>query len=254
MNPSLFSIPVNLLQLDATRLFVRALARERVENAEQIAAMFWVEFGSQQKIWRAFRRPLVDGAVMAKGECAAEETLQLIELGVGWRGESGALASIAFESGYLRLEKRGDVAGVALAGFGEINPHFDPSYKSMQQRGAAASAEAKRKKHDGVQARQQRELIERQQSLPFDASKEELESALALIMQLDRIAARKPRLTKEYDSATIEKAVHVRRNYTPERVDNLLAWLLHKREDVSVVQGAEQVLSAWAEYVSRSGL
>ncbi len=280
INPSVFVCPINLLIRREAQLFMRALALpfgvppafgvpplggpgagseppkggtpNGNPSAERVVEGLWAYWGSQQKVWQPLGSPVPD--VLTVAWCAHDDTLQLIELGVGWSGHRGGLTYIALECGYLRIVKDGDVAGVELCGFGELNEHFRPNYKSGHQKGAAGAAEAKRRKHDGRLAEQQRELLEKQQSLQFEATREEVEGAVILIMQLDRLAGRKTRLTLEYEPKLVEQAVFVRRNFTPARIESMLAWLLHQRDDRTVLQGAEHVLGGWEQLIGRAGL
>lgn len=251
---ALFSVPTNILQRDETRIFVRRMGESwgATEDKERYAVMFWVEFGTQGRAFRPLRG--AHGPDASNADISKDETVQLIELGVGHRGEAGSLACIALDAGFLKVTEREGVRGIELAGFSDVNPHFLPGFKSMQAKGATASAESKRKKHDTAAAGQQRQLLDQQGKLSFEASPQEVERAIALIMQLDRLAKRKARLTSEYESSLLERAVWVLRNYTAERIDTVTKWLLLKREDVSVIQGSDAVLLRWEEYLERSGL
>ncbi len=247
-----FQVPVNFMLRDATRLFLRELTkRADIPCPEVWPLMLWHEWAAQQTVWRPLREPLPDP--LSIDWCASNQTLALVELGVFWKGLRGGLVYLAFCAGFLKMEKQGEEWGVVLSEFGQYNPHFAPGHKTMQQRGSEASIEAKARKRDGSEARKQRMLIETQGKLAFDATPEEVEGALALIMSLDRLGRRKQvRLAKECDPALIEKAVQVKRNFAAEDTDRVQRWLLLMRDDPQVMQGAEIVLDRWSEYMERS--
>ena len=107
--------------------------------------------------WRPLRLPFAgDPANLANGtaedghDWRNEEITFLIE-SAGW---SGGVIRAALGSGMLRIEKRGDVAGLVLNGFAELNEHLLPGYRGL------AAAEARRRKADGPAVRQQRHLME----------------------------------------------------------------------------------------------
>lgn len=89
--------------------------------------------------WRPLRLPFAgDPANLANGtaedghDWRNEEITFLIE-SAGW---SGGVIRAALGSGMLRIEKRGDVAGLVLNGFAELNEHLLPGTGRCRNAGA----------------------------------------------------------------------------------------------------------------------
>jgi hypothetical protein len=245
VNPArdIFCVPINLMQRDETRRFTASCEQAGCDCGEAMAALLWLDFGSQQRIWRAMRGNPAEGL-------DGDQTARLIEANIGWRGKPGAIIGAALDSGFMRVTKEGDLNGFELAGFRDCNPHLAPGWKSMQQLGGAAAA--MRAKKDGTAARQQTMLLkEAQIPLGFDVSDREKEQAVALIRQLDRIGNRGARLTKDYTASLLEAAIKVRREFTPEEIETVQRFVLAARENYPL--GADSVIPHWSRLVAEAG-
>jgi hypothetical protein len=154
----------------------------------------------------------------------------------------------------LKIEKRGDVAGLVLNGFAEFNEHLLPGYVSMQKKGGIAAGEARRRKADGPAARQQRQIIEAKTGeLPLvirgEATTPEVEAGIQLIMQIDRACGREVRRTSEYDDGLVTSAIGVTRAFTADQIEAVLLMLAAGRDNPMVIKRADFILDHFGEYL-----
>lgn len=261
-------IPLNFERRQDVRLLVRDLGHFAAPDGREdrnaatstlgycsgalyTALAIWMEFGGVGQDWRPLRHPLM-------GEPAAhpwhdEEITYLLESAVGWHRARGLLVPEALRAGILRIEKRGDVAGIVLNDFARYNAHLLPGYVSMQQKGAAASADSRRRKEDVEAGRQQGRILAAQESLPIfegqSATREEIDGAITLIMQIDRARGAPARLSQHFTESLIEAGVEVKRKFPDEEIAAALDYLIANRETPAVIKRADFVLSHFAEYV-----
>jgi len=205
--------------------------------------------------WRPLRLPFAGDP--EEHDWAQEEVTFLIESAADWKGAPGHLIRAGIGAGLLKIEKRGDVAGLVLNGFAEFNEHLLPGYVSMQKKGGIAAGEARRRKADGPAARQQRQMIETNGELPLvirgEATTPEVEAGIQLIMQIDRACGRGARLTSEYDDGLVTLAVGVTRTFTGEQIEDALVTLAGARENPAIIKRTDFVLEHFAEYLHARG-
>ncbi len=218
--------------------------------ATTVAFALWREWATAGEAWRPLAHPYPS---QREGGWPREELVFLIESGCGWHLEPGRMIEAAIDAGLLLVQRKGSVDGLALNDFAKFNEHLLPGYVSMHQRGQAASVEAKHRRRDGESARKQRELLESPQSLldldAVEATPEEIETAITLILRIDRACGRAARLSAEYDAAMIEDATRIGRRFTDGQILAALDWLVESRDDPAVVKRTQDILSRFVEYV-----
>jgi len=219
-------------------------------EAASVAFHIWMEFAEAGMDWRPLRLPFEKPS---KHDWAKEEVTFLIESAAEWKGEAGELIRFAGEAGLLKIEMRGDVAGLVLNGFAEFNEHLLPGYVSMQKRGGIAAGEARRRKQDGMAASQQRRILEAKDGeLPLvirgEATGAEVEAGIQLIMQIDRACGHEARRSGEYDEGLVALAVGVTRTYTGVQIEDALRTLAEGRENPMVIKRADFILDHFGEY------
>jgi len=174
--------------------------------------------------------------------------------------EREALIEAALDAGVLAVEYHGDVAGLAICGvfgFADLNAHLLPGYESMQQKGAKASQESRRRKVDDVAgAKQQRRILEaREERLPIfesqAATTAEVNAALALISGVDRACGHTARLAGEFTQPLVEAAVEVARGFQASEIEEAMNCLIKGRDNPAIVKRTDFVLTHFAEYVTR---
>jgi hypothetical protein len=211
-----------------------------------------MEFAEVGMDWRPLRLPF--GGDPEDHDWGQEEVTFLIESAADWKGAPGHLIRAGIGAGLLKIEKRGDVAGLVLNGFAEFNEHLLPGYVSMQKRGGLAAGEARRRKADGPAARQQRQMIETKNGeLPLvirgEATTPEVEAAIQLIMQIDRACGHEVRRTSEYDDGLVTSAIGVTRAFTAEQIEAVLLTLAAGRDNPMVIKRADFILDHFGEYL-----
>ena len=221
-----------------------------------VAFHIWMEFAEVGMDWRPLRLPFAGDP--EAHDWGQEEVTFLIESAADWKGAPGHLIRAGIGAGLLKIEKRGDVAGLVLNGFAEFNEHLLPGYVSMQKRGGLAAGEARRRKADGPAARQQRQIIEAKTGeLPLvirgEATTPEVEAGIQLIMQIDRACGRGARLTSEYDDGLVTLAVGVTRTFTGEQIEDALVTLAGARENPAIIKRTDFVLEHFGEYLHARG-
>ena len=258
MSGGFIKVPIGFARRADVRLFARQL-QGAVGDVDGAALAFhiWMEFAEVGMDWRPLRLPY---AGEPEGhDWAQEEVTFLIESAADWKGAPGHLIRAGIASGLLKIELRGDVAGLVLNGFAEFNEHLLPGYVSMQKRGGLAAGEARRRKADGPAARQQRQLIETKNGeLPLvirgEVTTPEVEAAIQLIMQIDRACGHGARLTSEYDDGLVAMAVGVTRAYSGEQIEDVLRTLAAGRDNPMVIKRADFVLDHFGEYLRSSNV
>ena len=172
--------------------------------------------------------------------------------------EREALIEAALDAGVLAVEYHGDVAGLAICGvfgFADLNAHLLPGYESMQQKGAKASQESRRRKDDFEGAKQQRRILEaREERLPIfesqAATTAEVDAALGLISGVDRACGHAARLAGEFTQTLVEAAVEVTRGFQPREIEEAMNCLIKGRDNPAIVKRTDFVLTHFTEYVT----
>jgi hypothetical protein len=265
------SIPLNFERRPEVRMLARRLGNGEgndphphfMSGASQCVALalgIWMEFAIAGTRWRPLTMPMVDGHAGAASEHPwdREEVTFLIEGAAGWDGKPGALIQSALDAGILAVEYHGDVAGLTICGvfgFGDLNAHLLPGYESMQQKGAKASQESRRRKDDVAGAKQQRRILEaREERLPIfesqAATTAEVDAALALISGVDRACGHAARLAGEFTQTLVEAAVEVTRDFQPREIEEAMNCLIRGRDNPAIVKRTDFVLTHFAEYVT----
>lgn len=245
------AIPYDFEKRSDVRLLARALGGD-AEKATLYAFRLWMDFAMEATDWRPLRGH-ADNADSHEWE--KEDVTFLLESlapsGVRSEGPGDGIRKL-IQAGVLAVEDRDGLSGLVLAGFAKFNEHLLPGYLSIQQRGQRASVEARRRKDDAALAQQQRSILSMQGALPFmdgvAATEAEIDSGIALIMQLDRAAGRDARLSGDYDGTLVSEAVEVVRQNTPEQIEAVLNFILENRDAPAVIKRADWVLSHFKEY------
>ena len=263
MGVGFLKVPIGFTRRADVRLLGRKLAARLpaavLDGHEGAAFAFfiWIEFAEAGMDWRPLRLPF--GGEPERHDWTQEEVTFLIESAAGWPGEAGWLIRCGIEAGMLRIEARGDVAGLVLNGFAELNGHLLPGYLSMQKRGGLAAGEARRRKTDVAAAQQQRRMIESKrggEELPLvirgEATTPEVEAGIQLIMQIDRACGREVRRTSDYDDGLVTSAIGVTRAFSGEQIEAALLTLAAGRDHPMVIKRADFVLDHFGEYLKQT--
>ncbi len=255
MSAGFIKVPIGFARRADVRLFTRQLQAvcDRWDGAA-CAFHIWMEFAEVGMDWRPLRLPF--GGDPERHDWGQEEITFLIESAANWQGKPGVLIRSGIEAGLLRIVSRGDVAGLVLNGFAELNEHLLPGYVSMQKRGGLAAGEARKRKADVAAAQQQRRLMESKnagEELPLvirgEATTPEVEAGIQLIMHIDRACGHETRRTSEYDDGLVTSAVGVTRAFTAEQIEAVLLTLAAGRDNPMVIKRADFVLDHFGEYM-----
>jgi hypothetical protein len=264
MTETCLKLPQNFFQREEVVLFVHALTAGGFDprSLRLIALGFMLEFAGQGKAWRPLRSTDAwksgwgnEALAQAIAHGIAGQTLG-VNLG-GAIDDLDALMKAALDSGLLVMEDSAGLAGIACPLFNQWNPHLLPGFLSIQKKGQIASAEARRRKDDPVVARQQLGLLQTQKVLDLgelssDTTEPEIETAIAIIMQIDRAGLLAVRKTGDYQTWMIAAAVRMTRERSPKDIARLLEFLIEARQDPTVPKGAENVLNHLDALMERS--
>jgi len=235
-------IPIQWQQSGSVRLLCSRLG----EAAALHYVLMWTEWGLSAMEWRSLRQPF---DTVEKYPWADEDITFLIEQFCKWSGDRGGLIVAALEAGVLAVEKRGDLAGLLLVDFWRHNEHLSPEYKTMQQRGAAARHRRHQIEELKPMAAQQARIMEAQERLWPDrqATQQERQQALALVMRMDRACGKPVRISSQYDDALLDAALSVVRGFTEDDVDAVERYLFGGRDDVAVVKEAPHIIAGFTK-------
>lgn len=256
----LLSIPTEFKLTEAFRMFKHRLMmldyNER--DAFCFALSFWFDWAMAGVEFRQLHgKPLdVNNCDWDSYDWEGEDLTHIIESYCQWNGEIGGLLRVAIASGYVQVQQRNGVWGLVLKNFWAFNEHLSPEYKSIQQRGGLAKAEAMRKRKIEEEAEEQRKLFELQGILPFDEdskpTKEEERLVYALVMRMDRACGERVRLGSSYSKELMDLALRVIRTYSADDISLVEVYLIEHREDVRVVKITDRILQNFSEYLEKA--
>lgn len=208
----------------------------------------WAEWASNPEEWR----PLCAHVAEVSGhDWKREDLTYIIESACRWPADrAGRLLTAAIEAGVYEIRAHGEISGLVLADWWRCNEHLSPDFKTMQQRGGAATRMTTALRQANQMAEQQALIWQQQGNLMLTAqseSKDEQRAALALVIQLDRHCGNAVRITSGYSEEILRDAVAVVRAHMQPAIDTVLVWLSENRENPEVVKKPEQVLQTFDE-------
>lgn len=214
----------------------------------------WTEWASNAEEWRPLNRHVAE---VSGHDWKHEDLTYIIEEFCGWQPAPamppGGLLVCAIEAGIYEVQARGDISGLVLAGWCEINAHLMPGYESMQTKGGKATRQATQRKLAARMAEQQRQIFEAQGTLLLTKqteSADEQKAALALVIQVDRHCGQVVRSTHQYSEAVLRDAVGIIRRHPGSMIDMVLTYLHENRTNPEVVKIPDRVLEKFDDYLA----
>jgi hypothetical protein len=139
-------------------------SRLQVGDGDPVLILFrlWTDYGRSRTDWRPTSRSWQEGYDWSSCDLSG-----VLESYLRWP-RRGELVPLLIDAKVLVLEQRGDVWGLALSNFAQLNPHLLPGYRSIQQKGREALTLKLRNERLERAADQQVALFETQGSLVFD--------------------------------------------------------------------------------------
>jgi hypothetical protein len=217
--------------------------RLQVGDGDPVLILFrlWTDYGRSRTDWRPISRAWAESYDWSKCDLSG-----LLESYLGWP-RRGELVPLLINAKVLVLEQRGDVWGLALPSFAQLNPQLLPGYRSIQQKGREALTLKLRNERLEKAADQQVALFETQGSLVFEertVTTEVRKKAVALIMKLDAACGKHMRTVKQYeeDRATVTLAVEIVRQKMSAEIDQVIRFIHAQREDPTVPKDTGLIL------------
>lgn len=251
MSGPVLHLPLDFEMREDVRRLVQRLKPALGEAAKPMAAAYfvrlWCDWGRAGVQWRSLDVPFQG----VEHPWAKEAIAHMLEEFCDWKGATGDLVKIFMETGMVQIFQRGDLYGLVLNGFWELNAHLSPDFKTTQQKGGMAKAEKSRQADAEKMAAQQQLILEKQGALALDealkVSPEEQKRAIAFVMSMDRACGLPVRGSVQYSPELLQTAVRIIRAYKRENIVLVERYLHKHRNNPEVIKIPDRVIENFDE-------
>lgn len=210
----------------------------------------WTEWASNPEEWRPLNRQVTE---LQAHPWRTEDLSFIIENACGWRVDGVPLLVPAIEAGIYALQNRGDITGLTLPGWAELNGHLMPGFESMQSKGGKASRVTVHRQLADKMASQQHQIFQGGQGVLMlngqTKDPAEQKAALALIIQVDRHCGLQVRVSGKYTEEAIRDAVSIVKRHPQPVIDKVLGYLYANRATPEVIKVPDTVLAEFDRYL-----
>ena len=250
-------IPLDFERRETVRLLAHRLLLIGVEFSEMAplyALRVWLDWGAVGKQLRPLQKTIVGKP--REHTRSLENITFVLEDAARWKGAPGALIVAMLDAGFLEAPVHASGhASLLLEGFWMFNEHLSPDYKTIQQRGAAASNAKREMEKLSELAADRRKVFEAQGILPFGSDKpteQEQEACYALFMRLHRECALELPNTEEFTEHNMRAALAVIRRFTPVEISTAEQWIIDHAQEIDFVKNPARILETFADYIMRA--
>jgi hypothetical protein len=206
------------------------------------------------RIWADFATGGSDRRVLASPENLGKDRLvRVLESFCGWSGEPGLLVRMGVESGFLQIERGGDITMLVCHGFFPINSAWTRGGNSFQKRGAYTRIKNKQASLADAEASKREELWQRTGTTAFsEFNDDERKSALRFIIRICRALGLKIPADSVLAAGPFRMAAECLRASSEKEIDDTLLWLISKRQSPDISDRLDVILRGWSELMKKA--
>lgn len=254
----LLHLPLDFDRRETIRLLLHKLSVSEptpsaIDHAFLYALRIWMEWGATGKQLRPLLHRFEGDPV--NHPWPMENITFVLEDAARWPGSPGDLIRECLIAGFLIVADHGNgKASLQLEGFWQYNEHLSPDFRTIQERGAAASNLKRALAKVAEAATERRKVFAAQGYLPFGDEKpneQEQDACYALFMRLYRECGLELPKAEDFDEHNMRNALAVIRKFTPDEISTVEQWILERAGEVDFVKNPSRILETFADLHAR---